>query len=524
MLYKDFYIALLKLKKYLKFFISGSLAALVNLGMLYVFHGVLEIPVVLAASLSFVLAFVVSFTLQKFWTFADMGSERIYGQLSRYLLVGLFGLWLNAFGIHILTERFGVFYLLAEVFLTIVLAIFNYFLYRLIFRKDDEGEKEMQARKSILIATGIYPPDTGGPASYSHSILGELRARGFSVRLITYGKSEPGDSETGVVRISRKSGVFGRYWCYFQAVWRLAKDVDLVYVQGPVSEGLPAYVACRLRGKRYLLKVVGDFAWEQASQRAGVTDQLDLFQKKNYGLRTEIWRLVQIFVAHGAERVIVPSYYLSSIVSGWGVAEERIRVIYNAVNVGSIAMDKEAARAKLNLSGQVLVSASRLVPWKGFISLVRVMADPELKATLYIAGDGPEKEAIAMEIERLGLGEKVKMLGALEQSELWSFIRAADAFILNTAYEGLSHLLIEAMSLATPIITTAVGGNTELIENGKSGHLIPFSDDEALKVAIKSVLSDPAEASRRADVAKGKVLEFSQERMIEELVKEISLI
>jgi glycosyltransferase involved in cell wall biosynthesis len=92
---------------------------------------------------------------------------------------------------------------------------------------------------------------------------------------------------------------------------------------------------------------------------------------------------------------------------------------------------------------------------------------------------------------------------------------AADLFVLNTAYEGLSHVLIEAMQIGLPIITTRVGGNTELIDDGRSGLLVSFDDEEGLTRAIGDSLGDYGSALVRADEAKKSLSKFSKEKMIE---------
>jgi glycosyltransferase involved in cell wall biosynthesis len=99
----------------------------------------------------------------------------------------------------------------------------------------------------------------------------------------------------------------------------------------------------------------------------------DDFQNKNFSLRVELWRLVEIFVAHGAERIVVPSEYLKKIVLGWGTPEGDISVIYNSVPEIRFLKNKEGLRAELGLSGHVILSAGRLVPWKGFPVLFQVL-------------------------------------------------------------------------------------------------------------------------------------------------------
>jgi glycosyltransferase involved in cell wall biosynthesis len=99
------------------------------------------------------------------------------------------------------------------------------------------------------------------------------------------------------------------------------------------------------------------------------------------------------------------------------------------------------------------------------------------------------------------------------------WVTTADVFVLNSTYEGLSHALIETMSLGTPIIATAIGGNPELITNEVDGLLIPPNNDEALHAALLRVEKDPMAAKARAVSAKQKTSTFSIDTTITQLAE-----
>ncbi len=528
MLYRELFIKIFKYKRFYKFFISGSISAFVSIFSLFLLHGVFDLFIVLATSISFILAFLVNFSLQKFWTFSAGDSGRTKEQMLKHFTVGIFGLGVNAGGMYFLVEIMFVWYILAQAMLALALAFLNYFLYKIIFLKNDHKNKEAKSKnkvQKILIATGIYPPDLGGPATYSAVLKDELRKRGYEVRIVCYGEIEKTDKEEGIYRVSRAQGKLARYIYFFVNVWRLAKWADLVYVQGPVSEGLPSYFACRLRRKKYILKVVGDYAWEQGSQHNGVSELLDDFQNKNYCRKVEIMRLIEIFVSHGASRVIVPSKYLKNIVIGWGVNKEDVKVIYNSVEMGEFLGSKTEIRELLDLNGRIIMSASRLVPWKGFLKLIEVVSDlseryPDIK--LCIAGSGPDEEVLRGKIASLNASEYIVLLGSLEQKKLWSYIKASDLFILNTGYEGLSHLLIETMNLGTTIITTRAGGNEELIEHGINGILIDYNNKQDLRNAIEEILNNSEKAATYSLEAKKNMKKFSRKNMIDGLIMNIN--
>lgn len=341
-------------------------------------------------------------------------------------------------------------------------------------------------RKNLLICAGIYPPDIGGPATYVKGLERGL-AEEFNVKIVTYGDQE-GQEPSHVYKISRQQQVVFRYLKYFWQVVKLLPQADVVYIQGPVSEGLPAAVACGLRRKAYLLKIVGDFAWEQGSQRYGVKENLDNFQHNKYGFKIELWRRIEKWVAQKAKLVVVPSNYLKKVVTGWGIKADKINVIYNAIERIDIIENREQLRNKYGLDGFVMLSVGRLVPWKGLAALIEVVKELSAEINdlkLVIIGDGPERQNLENSVKAKGLEKNIIFTGQLSRSEVAAYLKAADLFILNTSYEGLSHVLIEAIKADLPIVTTAVGGNPELMEQYGHGFMVAYNNKPELIQAIK---------------------------------------
>jgi glycosyltransferase involved in cell wall biosynthesis len=359
----------------------------------------------------------------------------------------------------------------------------------------------------VLIATPLYPPDIGGPATYAKLLEEELPKRGIELALETFGSVR--HLPKGFSHIS-----------YFIQLFRSSYGCDAILALDPVSVGLPALLAAKLRGKKLVVKIVGDYAWEQGRQRYGVKEELDEFVRRpdeEYRLPVRILRWAQWLVARYANKVMVPSEYLAGVVAEWGIARKNITVVYNAFSVEELLATKDEIRRMQEISGPMLLSAGRFVPWKGFSTLIALM--PTLRQTfpnltLRIAGTGPDEEALKAAIEKNNAGEYARLLGSIPHRELTSLVRAADCFVLNTGYEGLSHQLLEVMATGTPIVTTAIGGNPELIENCVSGLLVPYDDTAKLSAAITRMLSDRIFADSCAAKAKERAAGFSVERAV----------
>ena len=91
----------------------------------------------------------------------------------------------------------------------------------------------------------------------------------------------------------------------------------------------------------------------------------------------------------------------------------------------------------------------------------------------------------------MNLQQKVFLVGAKTPAEIVRYFHAAEMFILNSGYEGFSHLILEAMSCGVPVITTSVGGNREIIKQGENGFMIKYNDEFNLIEAVKTLWSNP---------------------------------
>src|SRR3989338_2587591 len=369
----------------------------------------------------------------------------------------------------------------------------------------------MENKMKILICTGIYYPDIGGPATYSKLLFDELPKKGVFVEVLSFGEV-------------RRLPKIIRHYAYYKRVKKIARNFDVIYVQDPVSVGLPTALACEKQNKKFVLKVVGDYAWEHyQNQKSNLKSQNEefiypeRFWNIKFDLKTELLKRIEKFVAERAEKIVVPSKYLKNIVKGWGVDKNKISVIYNAFSPADIVEEKYSLRIRFKITGITIFSVGRLVPWKGFETLIEIMKELPNNTRLLIAGDGPDYEKLQNKIKNLNLGNRVFLLGRLEHDDLLKKIKASDIFVLNTGYEGFSHQLLEVMNVGTPIITTDVGGNPEIIKNEKDGLLVGYDNKEQIKEAILKLAGNRVLADRLAKNAKDKVKNFDQEKMLEEI-------
>jgi glycosyltransferase involved in cell wall biosynthesis len=169
----------------------------------------------------------------------------------------------------------------------------------------------------------------------------------------------------------------------------------------------------------------------------------------------------------------------------------------------------------------VITSAGRLVPWKGFRTLIHIVAtlrDRGMPIRLEILGDGVCRKELEDCVHEYSLEKHVYFRGILSRDKMAQYIKASDVFVLNTSYEGLSHQLLEVMSLGVPIITTDVGGNLELIEDGVTGCLVPYNDTQAFIEAIEKLRIAPEKANRYVEMAKIRIRVFHEDVVIQNFI------
>lgn len=349
----------------------------------------------------------------------------------------------------------------------------------------------------IVIATGIYPPDSGGPATYSKLLYEKLPAHGFEVSVLTFG-------------LVRNLPKVVRHAAYFFKALRAARKADALFAQDTVSVGLPSLLASRLARKKFFIRVPGDYAWEQATQRFGVKDTIDDFQTKRYGLRVELLKKIQRFVVGHADVAVAPSKYFAALVDGWTGKLGSTHAIYNGVDIAATVRIVVGAPRR---DRHKIVSSGRLVPWKGFEQLIRAMKRLPTY-NLDIAGDGPLKDKLQELIESEGLSGRVKLLGRIDRAELMRRKAEAGIYALNTSFESFSFDIVEALALGTPVIATKVGNLPEIIEHGESGYLVtPDSIDEIVSTVAR--LEDDREYERISANARKRSELFSVERTVE---------
>ncbi len=364
----------------------------------------------------------------------------------------------------------------------------------------------------ILITSPIFPPDLGGPATYVPSIARHLVARGHEVTVVAF-CSDPAPSgwPFRVVSIAR-AWMPLRYLRHFLATWREAGRADLVYVNEHLA--LLVVLAARLRGKPAIIRAYVDGTWEISHRLGWHRDTIVDYQGRDYGWRVELLRRLQRTWWGWARRIIVPSRFIEDLVAAHGVPRQKLALIHNAYHgPEEFGATREECRTLVGVPpGRVLLlSICRLMVWKGVDGLIRALARLPDTHHLYVAGDGDELDNWTALAQQLGVGGRVHFLGNVPHERLMAWIRAADVFLLNSNYEGLSHTLLEVLWLGTPAAVSNAGGNAELVHDRVGGRSFAPHDLDAIVDAVLEITGRPEVARAYAEAGRRLVADFARD-------------
>jgi len=359
----------------------------------------------------------------------------------------------------------------------------------------------------VLIVTGIWPPDVGGPASHAPEAAGFLLARGHRVEVVTTADAPPAPRPYPVRFVPRSTPTVVRHLQTAALVARRARENDVVY-----STGMPGRTAvgCAAARRPFVLKLTQDPAFERALRRGHYRGSLADFQRERVGLAAGLLRRARDLELRRAARVICPSAFLASLTSSWGVAPERVSVLPNPTPpLPALPNGKHGGPPTLAFAGRLTA------PKDLGVALAAVAACDDV--VLRLAGDGDERAALEARAAELGLDTRVEFLGALGRDEVLGLFRGADAAILSSAWENFPHTVVEALAVGTPVIATEVGGVPEVVRDGENGLLVPPGDPAALAAAIGRFFAEPELRARLAGAAAPSVERFAPEQVYGEL-------
>jgi sugar transferase (PEP-CTERM/EpsH1 system associated) len=361
----------------------------------------------------------------------------------------------------------------------------------------------------ILVAHVVYRFDVGGLENGVVNLLNRLPAERFRHAVVAL--TEVTDFRRRVLRddvqyvsLHKPPGHGMRVWTRLVRLFRQMQP-DIVHTRNlaPLEASLPAWLA------GVPARVHGEHGWD--------VGDLDGSNRRHRLSR----RLYRPFVSHYVALSRHIGDYLQQSV---GVPAGKVSQIYNGVDTqrfSPVGTRAPIAGSPFN-DGRfwVVGTVGRLSEVKDQVALIRALARLQRaseaarqRMRLAVIGDGPLRDALRQAAAGEGVADSVWLPGTRHDIE--QVMQGLDAFVLPSLAEGISNTLLEAMACARPVIATAVGGNVELVDDGRSGTLVPAADAPALDKAVMRYFAEPEVAGRHGAAARKVVEErFSLDRMV----------
>lgn len=365
----------------------------------------------------------------------------------------------------------------------------------------------------VLVVSGIWPPDVGGPASHAPDVASFLVAHGHDVEVVTTAAARPAERPYTVSFVSRRLPKGLLHVRTAALIRSRARTANVVYTTGMFGRTAAGALAAR---RPYVVKLTADPAFERSRRRGLVSGDVGEFQAGGGGPLAAMLRRARDLELRRAAHVLCPSSYLRELVLSWGVAPERVSVLPNpAPDIPELPPRDELRRA-FGLNGATLAFAGRLTAQKALTRALEAVA-AAAGVRLVIAGDGPDRSPLEGRSHELGIADRVSFIGTQPRERIVELFRAADATILSSTWENFPHTVVEALAVGTPVLAMEAGGVAEVVRDGVNGLVVASGDTAALGAAVRRYFSDDSLRERLRQGAAPSVAEYSPERIFGKL-------
>ncbi len=372
---------------------------------------------------------------------------------------------------------------------------------------------ETRGKRLLMVVHSVFPA-TGGAEIQAATLARRLRQRNWNVRFVAlYSADTVGVEFEGTpvtrLRVPVFPGLAGALLMLRMAwlLWRERRRYDVVHVHIMKSLAFVAAVVAPMLGKRVVMKASG-------------IDEL------NWGLLAEqhrnrpFWRLMN-WGCRRADHVAAISGRIQRRLFAFGYDAARVVYLPNGVEIEKFArgLERSAQRQTLGLKGErIAVYVGRFEAPKGLFDLLTAWIDVRQQlpqALLVMVGYGTLEPALAA-IVRSHPALQGGVYFAGKQTDVAPYLAAADVYVGASREEGLSNTMLEAMAAGLPVVSTAVSGAEDMVEDGVTGYLAPIGDAEQLAAALLRTLSDVEHARRMGARAAALARErFAIERVVE---------
>jgi glycosyltransferase involved in cell wall biosynthesis len=244
-------------------------------------------------------------------------------------------------------------------------------------------------------------------------------------------------------------------------------------------------------------------------------------ERREASLGYRLYFKAETFLARFVDQVVSNSEVGKEYAIQHGIPRDRIRLIYNGVNLNRLSADEHTSeQAKLRLGvppgGKVVGMVARMFPPKDhatFLQAAAIISQTMPDTRFALVGNGVLRNHLENLSHELEIASKTVFFG--EQQDVGTYLSTFDVAVLASNSEGCSNVILEAMAFGKPVIATDVGGNKELVKDGENGLLVPVQNPQALADAILSCLRQPDRVKDMGERGRKIVTtRFSLDRMV----------
>lgn len=341
----------------------------------------------------------------------------------------------------------------------------------------------------IILATGIFPPEIGGPASYVREVARELAARGDSVIVITYGQKQDFDKSEhySVVSVGRHRGPIGRWLRYRKALRLHGADADYLCAFTSVSAGIPVLMS-GLKKPIKILRLGGDFFWERYTDAGGT-----MTLREWYASRCGFWRmlnsLVMPTVLRCFDRLVYSTEFQHEI--HWSA--------YRKLPKSSVESNARPESIFVNHERRTpfrLLFMGRFVRFKNIPALIDAVGLlPDVRLT--IIGEGPLEKELKDRVTQKGLGHQISFRPSVSCDEKRKAFDDHDLLVLPSLTEISPNTALEAHAVCLPVLLTEESGLPEISRVYQKKLRSPSQIAAAVREIITHYPSPKADTSLR---------------------------
>lgn len=368
----------------------------------------------------------------------------------------------------------------------------------------------------VLILNHEYPPVGGGGGNATWFTAREMARLGLDVRIVTTSfrdlPSFTREDDVDVIRVpalrskalESKSSELISYAC--SATIRAFREVSrwqpaLIQTYFGIPAGAVGYTLKMAQQKPYVISFRGrDVHGGKGEDGPGIEGPLRTVSKV-------VWSAADALVANSIGLRDVALRVLPGA---------DVDVIPNGVDTETFQLDR---KERLGSDRFCILYVGRLEPYKGVADLIEALSilnDPTI--CLKIAGDGSLNQVLRQQAKDLGLNDRVAFMGGIRKQEMPDVYSSADALCLPSIVEGMSNVVLEAMASGLPVVVTDIPGSRDLVQNDRSGLIVPPSEPGKVAEALQKLASNAETRKRFSAAARIKAGEMSWKKVAEDYI------